>query len=152
MENGLIMVICLFGLGILCAIAMGIGAIIAEIQDRIAKKRRAKLIKEYPELKELLAEYMRTQNNVGYTASKIHLLKEEINKQMEENKYLPKGDRVDAYIETLKEKYKTDRLAGDELTDIFSVELIFVGLRIGGGDQINLIGQQPAIFFTVRVE
>lgn len=118
MEDGLIMVICLFGLGILCAIAMGIGAIIAEIQDRIAKKRRAKLIKEYPELKELLAEYMRTQNNVGYTASKIHLLKEEISKQIEENKYLPKGDRVDAYIETLKEKYKWL----DELKENQSVE------------------------------
>lgn len=118
MEDGLMMVICLFGLGILCAIALGIGAIIAEIQDRIAKKRRAKLIKEYPELKELLAEYMRTQNNVGYTASKIHLLKEEINKQIEENKYLPKGDRVDAYIETLKEKYKWL----DELRENQSVE------------------------------
>ena len=118
MEDGLIMVICLFGLGSLCAIAMGIGAIIAEIQDRIAKKRRAKLIKEYPELKELLAEYMRTQNNVGYTASKIHLLKEEISKQIEENKYLPKGDRVDAYIETLKEKYKWL----DELKENQSVE------------------------------
>lgn len=118
MEDGLMMVIVLFGLGILCAIALGIGAFIAEIQDRIEKKRRAKLIKEYPELKELLAEYMRTQNNVGYTASKIHLLKEEINKQIEENKYLPKGDRVDAYIETLKEKYKWL----DELRENQSVE------------------------------
>lgn len=118
MEEGLIMVIILFGLGILCAIALGIGTIIAEIQDRIEKKRRAKLIKEYPELKELLAEYMRTQNNVGYTASKIHLLKEEINKQIEENKYLPKGDRVDAYIETLKEKYKWL----DELRENQSIE------------------------------
>lgn len=118
MEEGLIMVIVLFGLGILCAIALGIGAIITEIQDRIEKKRRAKLIKEYPEFKELLAEYMRTQNNVGYTASKIHLLKEEINKQIEENKYLPKGDRVDAYIETLKEKYKWL----DELQENQSIE------------------------------
>lgn len=118
MEEGLIMVIVLFGFGILCAIALGIGAIIAEIQDKIEKKRRAKLIKEYPELKELLAEYMRTQNNVGYTASKIHLLKEEINKQIEENKYLPKGDRVDAYIETLKEKYKWL----DELRENQSIE------------------------------
>lgn len=118
MEEGLIMVIVLFGLGILCAIALGIGAIIAEIQDRIEKKRRTKLIKDYPELKELLAEYMRTQNNVGYTASKIHLLKEEISKQIEENKYLPKGDRVDAYIETLKEKYKWL----DELRENQSVE------------------------------
>jgi regulator of replication initiation timing len=118
MEDGLIMIIVLFGLGILCAIALGIGAIIAEIQDKIEKKRREKLIKEYPELKELLAEYMRTQNNVGYTASEIYTLKEEINKQIEENKYLPKGDRVDAYIETLKEKYKWL----DELRENQSIE------------------------------
>lgn len=118
MEEGLIMVIVLFGAGILCAIALGIGAAIAEIQDKIEKKRRAKLIKEYPELKELLAEYMRTQNNVGYTASKIYKLKEEISKQIEENKYLPKGDRVDAYIETLKEKYKWL----DELRENQSIE------------------------------
>ena len=118
MEEGLALVLSLFGLGILCAIAMGIAAIIAGIQDKIAKKKREKLIKEYPELKELLAEYMRTQNNVGYTASKISLLKEEINKQVEENKYLPKGDRVDAYIETLKEKYKWL----DELKENQSVE------------------------------
>lgn len=54
----------------------------------------------------LLEEYMRTSNNVVYTVSEQYKLKEEINKQAEENKYLPKGDRVDAYIETLKEKYK----------------------------------------------
>ncbi len=118
MEQGLIMVICLFGLGILCAIAIGIGAIIGKIQDRIEKKKRERLIKKYPELKELLAEYMRTQNNLGYTAHKIFELKEEINKQIEENKYLPKGDRVDAYIETLKEKYKWL----DELRENQSVE------------------------------
>lgn len=118
MKDGLVMVICLFGLGILCAIAMGIGAIIGGIQDRVEKKKREKLIKEYPEFKELLAEYMRTQNNVGYTARKIFELKEEINKQIEENKYLPKGDRVDGYIETLKEKYKWL----DELREIQSTE------------------------------
>jgi hypothetical protein len=49
---------------------------------------------------------MRTSENVAYTVSKQYKLKEEINKQVEENKYLPKGDRVDGYIETLKEKYK----------------------------------------------
>ena len=118
MEEGLVLVICLFGLGILCAIAMGIATIIGKIQDKIQKKRREKLIKEYPELKELLMEYMRTQNNMGYTVSKILKLKEEINKQTEENKYLPKGDRVDAYIETLKERYKWL----DELRENQSVE------------------------------
>jgi hypothetical protein len=39
MEDGLIMIIVLFGLGILCAIALGVGAIIAKIQDKIEKKR-----------------------------------------------------------------------------------------------------------------
>lgn len=104
--EGVILVLVLFGLGILCAIAIGVSALIASIQDEIEKKKRNKLIADYPELMPLLKEYMRTQNNVGYTVSKIQKLKEEINKQVEENKYLPKGDRVDAYIETLKEKYK----------------------------------------------
>ena len=104
--EGVVMVLVLFGLGILCAIAIGISALISSIQDKIAKKKRDKLIADYPELMPLLKEYMRTCNNVAYTVSKQYKLKEEIDKQVEENKYLPKGDRVDAYIETLKEKYK----------------------------------------------
>lgn len=104
--EGIALVLALFGLGILCAIAMGIGALIGSIQDKIEKKKRNKLIADYPELMPLIREYMRTQNNVAYTVKKQYELKEEINKQVEENKYLPKGDRVDAYIETLKEKYK----------------------------------------------
>lgn len=104
--EGIALVLALFGLGILCAIAIGIASLIASIQDKIEKKRRNKLIADYPELMPLLREYMRTSNNVAYTVSKQYKLKEEINKQIEENKYLPKGDRVDAYIETLKEKYK----------------------------------------------
>jgi aspartyl-tRNA synthetase len=104
--EGIVLVLVLFGFGILCVIAMGIGALIASIQDKIEKKKRNKLVADYPELMPLLREYMRTQNNVAYTVKKQYELKEEINKQVEENKYLPKGDRVDAYIETLKEKYK----------------------------------------------
>lgn len=104
--EGVILVLALFGLGILCAIAIGVAALIASIQDKIEKKKRNKLLADYPELMPLLEEYMRTCNNVAYTVKKQYELKEEINKQVEENKYLPKGDRVDAYIETLKEKYK----------------------------------------------
>lgn len=104
--EGVILVLALFGLGILCAIAIGVAALIASIQDKIEKKKRNKLLADYPELMPLLEEYMRTCNNVAYTVTKQYELKEEINKQVEENKYLPKGDRVDAYIETLKEKYK----------------------------------------------
>lgn len=104
--EGVILVLALFGLGILCAIAIGVAALIASIQDKIEKKKRNKLLADYPELMPLLEEYMRTCNNVAYTVKKQYGFKEEINKQVEENKYLPKGDRVDAYIETLKEKYK----------------------------------------------
>lgn len=103
--EGVIMILVLFGFGILCAIAIGISALIASIQDKIEKKKRNKLIADYPELMPLLQEYMRTQNNVRYTVSKIQKLKDEINKQVEENKYLPKGDRVDGYIEELKNRY-----------------------------------------------
>lgn len=106
MTTNDLFIIFFLGLAALITIACLIGWGIAEIQDRIAKKKRKKLIQDYPELKPLLEEYMRTCNNVAYTVSKQYELKEEISKQVEENKYLPKGDRVDAYIETLKEKYK----------------------------------------------
>ena len=105
MTNDNLFIIFFLCLTALITIASLIGLAISAIQDKIEKKRRNKLIADYPELMPLLREYMRTQNNVGYTASKIRKLVEEINKQVEKNKYLPKGDRVDAYIETLKEKY-----------------------------------------------
>jgi hypothetical protein len=106
MTNGDLFIIIFLGLTILIAITCLIAWTITEIQDKIEKKKREKLIRDYPELMPLLEDYMRTSNNVAYTVSKQYKLKEEINQQTEENKYLPKGDRVDAYIETLKEKYK----------------------------------------------
>ena len=106
MTNGDLFIIFFLGLTALIMIACFIGWTITEIQSKVEKKKRKKLIQDYPELMPLLEEYMRTCNNVAYTVSKQYKLKEEINKQVEENKYLPKSDRVDAYIETLKEKYK----------------------------------------------
>jgi hypothetical protein len=106
MTNGDLFIIFFLGLTALIVITCLIAWVITEIQDKIEKKRREKLIQDHPELMPLLKEYMRTCNNVAYTVKKQYELKEEINKQVEENKYLPKGDRVDAYIETLKEKYK----------------------------------------------
>ena len=106
MTNGDLFIIFFLGLTVLIVVACLIGWVIANIQDKIDKKKREKLIQDYPELMPLLKEYMRTSNNVAYTVKKQYELKDEINKQVEENKYLPKGDRVDAYIETLKEKYK----------------------------------------------
>ena len=106
MTNNDLFIIFFLGLTARIVIACLVACAIAEIQDKIEKKKREKLIQDYPELMPLLEEYMRTCNNVAYTVQKQYKLKEEINKQVEENKYLPKGDRVDAYIETLKEKYK----------------------------------------------
>jgi DNA phosphorothioation-dependent restriction protein DptG len=106
MTNGDLFIIFFLGLTALIVITCLIAWAIAEIQSKIEKKKREKLIQDYPELMPLLEEYMRTCNNVAYTVKEQYKLKEEINKQVEKNKYLPKVDRVDAYIETLKEKYK----------------------------------------------
>ena len=93
----------------LIAVVGGLSWLIAEIIGRISLKLHnewcAWVFENHPELKELLFEYKRTRNNTVYTIRKIEETKKEITKQVEENKYLPKGDRVDEYIETLKEKY-----------------------------------------------
>lgn len=83
----------------------GICELIYYIKDKKHKKWCTWVFEKHPELKELLFEYNRTRNNTVYTIKKIEEIKKEITKQVEENKYLPKGDRVDEYIETLKEKY-----------------------------------------------
>lgn len=96
------MVLALFGLGILCTIAMGIAALISSIQDKIAKKKRDKLITDYPELKLLLSEYMRLTNEHGDTCASIYRLTEEIDKWVKKNEYLPLDKKVDEHIEQLK--------------------------------------------------
>jgi hypothetical protein len=98
-------VIGLVALGILIAITVGICDLVYYIKDKKHKKWCAWVFENYPELEELLFEYKRTRNNTVYTIKKIEEIKQEITKQVEENKYLPKGDRVDGYIETLKESY-----------------------------------------------
>ena len=100
--EGVIMVLALFGLGILCAIAMGIAALISSIQDKIAKKKRDKLIADYPELKLLLSEYMRLTNEHGDTCASIYRFTEEIDKWVKKNEYLPLDKKVDEHIEQLK--------------------------------------------------
>ena len=100
--EGVIMVLALFGLGILCTIAMGIAALISSIQDKIAKKKRDKLIADYPELKLLLSEYMRLTNEHGDTCASIYRLTEEIDKWVKKNEYLPLDKKVDGHIEQLK--------------------------------------------------
>jgi hypothetical protein len=99
------MFIGLVALGILIAITVGICDLVNFIRNKRHKKWCAWVFENHPELEELLFEYKRTRNNTVYTIKKIEEIKQEITKQVEENKYLPKGDRVDGYIETLKESY-----------------------------------------------
>lgn len=100
--GGVIMVLVLFGFGILCAIAIGISALISSIQDKIEKKKRDKLIADYPELKLLLSEYMRLTHEHGDTCASIYRLTEEIDKWVKKNEYLPLDKKVDGHIEQLK--------------------------------------------------
>jgi ribosomal protein S6 len=109
MENTIALISVFIGvaaLAVLLLVAWGLCELVYYIKDKRHQKWGAWVFENYPELMPLLEEYMRTSNNVAYTVSEQYKLKEEINKQAEENKYLPKGDRIDAYIETLKEKYK----------------------------------------------
>lgn len=103
--EGLVMVIVFGGFTAIGFFAWVIATIIGHIKDRQWKKWCNFVFTTYPELKSLLIEYKRTCHNTVYTIKKIEETKKEIIKQVEENKYLPKGDRVDGYIETLKEKY-----------------------------------------------
>ena len=103
--EGLVMVIVFGGFTAIGFFAWVIATIVGYIKDRRWKKWCDFVFSTYPELKPLLIEYKRTRHNTVYTIKKIEETKKEIIKQIEENKYLPKGDRVDGYIETLKEKY-----------------------------------------------
>jgi hypothetical protein len=103
--EGLIILIMFFGIAFIGFLAWAIAELVCFIQNRKWKKWCNFVFATYPELMPLLIEYKRTRHNTVYTITKIEEIKKEIVKQVEENKYLPKGDRVDGYIETLKEKY-----------------------------------------------
>ena len=103
--EGLVLLIVFFGVAFIGFLAWVIAEIVCFVKDRQWKKWCNFVFAAHPELTPLLTEYKRTRHNTVYTIKKIEELKQEIAKQVEENKYLPKGDRVDGYIETLKEKY-----------------------------------------------
>ena len=103
--EGLVLLIVFLGVAFIGFLAWVIAEIVCFVKDRQWKKWCNFVFATYPELTPLLTEYKRTRHNTVYTITKIEEIKKEIAKQVEENKYLPKGDRVDGYIETLKEKY-----------------------------------------------
>ena len=102
MTNGNLFIIFFLGLTTLIVIACLIAWAIAAIQDKIEKKKREKLIQEYPELKLLLSEYMRLTKEHGDTCATIYRLKEDIDKWVKRNEYLPQDKKVDNHIEELK--------------------------------------------------
>lgn len=103
--EGLVIFIVFSFLLVSVSLTVAITEFVYFIKNRKRKKWCNFVFATYPELKPMLDEYKRTRNNTVYTIKKIEEIKKEITKQTEENKYLPKGDRVDGYIETLKEKY-----------------------------------------------
>jgi hypothetical protein len=108
MEIVMALIYVLIGLAafaVLLLVTWGLCELVYYIKDKKHEKWCAWVFENHPELEELLFEYKRTRNNTVYTIKKIEEIKQEITKQVEENKYLPKGDRVDGYIETLKESY-----------------------------------------------
>lgn len=108
MQDAMILISMFIGLlvlSILIVITVGICDLINFFRNKRHKKWCAWVFENHPELKELLFEYKRTRNNTVYTVKKIEETKQEITKQIEENKYLPNGSRVDGYIGTLKGKY-----------------------------------------------
>ena len=108
MENTIALIsvfVWILMLAVLLLVTWGLCELVYYIKNKKNKKWCTWVFESYPELKELLFEYKRTRHNTIYTIKKIEEIKKEIIKQVEENEYLPKGDRVDEYIETLKEKY-----------------------------------------------
>ena len=91
------------GLTLLAAIASIIALIIGNIQDKIEKKKRKKLLKNYPELKLLLSEFMRLTNEHSQTFADYNNLKRKIDEWEIKNHYFPKDKKIDNHIETLKE-------------------------------------------------
>jgi predicted patatin/cPLA2 family phospholipase len=102
MTNDNLFIIFFLGLTALIVIACLIAWAIAEIQSKVEKKKREKLIQDYPELKLLLSEYMRLTNEHSQTWSDYNSLKKDIDEWENKNHYYPKDKKIDGHIEELK--------------------------------------------------
>lgn len=99
MEFGIVFL----GFTLLITIASLIAVGISEIQDKIEKKKRKKLLTTYPELKLLLSEYMRLTNEHSETCANCNSLKNDIDEWENKNHYFPKDKKIDNHIEELKQ-------------------------------------------------
>lgn len=93
-------------LAVLLLITWGLCELVYHIKDKRHKKWCAWVFDNYPELKVLLSEYKRLQKERYQTGKDALELQKNIDSWVEKNKYLPRGCRVDAHIEVLKEGYQ----------------------------------------------
>lgn len=104
--EGLILLIVFLGFAFIGFIAWVIAEIVCFVKDRQWKKWCNFVFATYPELKVLLAEWSRLRNEHCQTVKDALELQKNIDSWVEQNKYLPHGNRVDAHIEALKEGYQ----------------------------------------------
>lgn len=102
MTNGDFFIIFFLGLTALIVIICLVAWTIATILDKTEEKKRKKLIRDYPELKLLLSEYMRLTNEHDQTQSDYNSLKKDIDEWETKNHYYPKDKKIDGHIEELK--------------------------------------------------
>ena len=91
------------GLTLLVVVASLITLMVINIQNKIEKKKNKKFLKDYPELKLLLSEYMRLTREHSQTSADWRSLKKSIDEWENENHYLPKDKKMDSHIEELKQ-------------------------------------------------
>lgn len=109
MQDLMVLVFMLIGLaalGILILVTWGICELVNHIKEQKHKKWCAWLFENYPNLKVLLSEYHRLRSEHIDTVRSAYNLQRIIDEWVEQNKYLPRGHRVDAHIEALKEQYQ----------------------------------------------
>lgn len=87
-------------------ITCGITELVLQIKEKRHRKWCYAIFEKHPELKVLLSEYRRLYYEHCDTVCSIINLQKTIDEQIEQNKYLPHGHRVDAHIEALKERYQ----------------------------------------------
>lgn len=109
MEDLMVLISMLIGLavlGVLLLATWGICELVYYIKDKKHKKWCAWVFENYPELKVLLSEYSRLRKEHCQTVKDAIELQKSIDSWVEKNKYLPRGNRVDAHIEVLKQGYQ----------------------------------------------
>ena len=104
--EGLFLFIFFIGLFALGFVIVGICELIYAIKNYKWKKWVISCFSAHPELRVLLSEYSRLRKEHCQSTKDALSLQKSIDEWTEQNKYLPRGHRVDGHIEVLKENYQ----------------------------------------------